>query len=153
MTATEIRTRRPAVTEPPSSVRTATTILYILVGLGLVSPIAFLAVTAASMARGNPFNPELTLAVALAAASVVVGWFCLTLIKKTRKGRRWAWLTLIMVLALIGFVGALVMTSISDGAAIGMVMTAVPLILIGMLAGPRHARAYYRRAHFYQRGD
>ncbi|HZM76440.1 MAG TPA: hypothetical protein VFC19_11965 [Candidatus Limnocylindrales bacterium] len=149
MTATGFRTRRLAVTEPPPSVRTATNILYALIGLGLLSPIAFLGVTAASLVRGNAFDRELTLVVALSVAAVAVGWFYLMLIKKTRKGRRWAWITLLMMLSLVAFVGALVMTAVADGAAIGMAMLVVPLVLIGLLAGPRRARAYYSRRQIY----
>jgi hypothetical protein len=144
MTATDVRTRRLAVTEAPPSVRHATTILFVLVFLAMLSPLAFLGVTAFSMVRGGTFDRELTLVVVLSLVSVVLGWFCLTLIRKTRRGRRWAWVTLLMMLALIAFVGALVLTSVANGAGTGMVMTLVPLVFIGMLAGPRRAREYFR---------
>ena len=149
MTATDTRTRRQAVTEPPHSVRTATNILYVLIGLGLVSPIAFLAVTIASVVRGNSFDRELIPVSVMALGAIVIGWFFLLLIRKTRKGRRWAWKGLVSMLGLIAIVGALVMTAVSDGAAIGLVMMAVPLILIILLAGPRGARDYYRRTRMY----
>jgi FtsH-binding integral membrane protein len=146
VTATDQRTRRWAVTEPPPhSVRTATNILYVLIGLGLLSPIAFLAVTALSLARGNPFNRELVPVSVMAVGTVAIGWFFLMLIKKTRKGRRWAWMTLLMMLGLIAVMGFLVMTAVSDGAAIGIVIMAVPLILMVLLAGPRQARAHFAR--------
>lgn len=145
MTATELRTRQRVATEPPHSVRTATNILYVLIGLGLLSPMAFLAVTAVSLARGNAFNRELLPVSVMALGAVAIGWFFLMLIKKTRKGRRWAWMTLLMMLGLVAVVGLLVMTAVADGAAIGMVMMAVPVILMVMLAGPRRARAYFAR--------
>jgi len=151
MTETRLRTRQPAMTEPPSSVRMATNILYAIIALALLRPIAFLAVTAVSLVRGNGniMDSDLTLALALAAAAVVAGWFCLMLTRKARNGRRWAWKTLLLLLSLVAFVGALVMTAIADGAAIGLVMMAVPLVLIGLLAG-RRARGYYSRHHHYQ---
>jgi hypothetical protein len=145
VTATDTRTRRLVVTEPPRSVRTATNILYVLIGLGLVSPIVFLAVTGASLVRGGAFDGELVPVSVMAAGAVLLGVFYLLLIRKTRKGRRWAWMSLLMMLGLVAFVGALVMTSVSNGASIGFVIAAVPLILMGMLAGPRRAREYYRR--------
>jgi NADH:ubiquinone oxidoreductase subunit 2 (subunit N) len=145
MTATDVRTRRLAATEAPPSVRTATTILYILVGLAVVRPIAFLAVAAVSLARGNAFDRELIPVAGISVGAVLLGWFYLLLIRKTRKGRRWAWLTLLMMLGLVAFVGFLVMTGVSNGAAIGMAMMAVALILMGLLALPRRAREYYRR--------
>lgn len=144
MTATRFYTRQTTYAEPPSSVRTATNILYVLIALGLFSPIAFLAVTALSLARGNVALPdsELMFLITMAVASVVAGWFCLMLTRKARRGRRWAWKTLLLLLGLVAFVGALVMTAIADGAAIGLVMLAVPLVVIGLLLG-RRARAYY----------
>ena len=149
MTATTgFRTRRLAVHEAPPSVRWATTILYVLIFLGLLSPLAFLGVTAASMVRGNAFDRELTLVAVLSFVTVVIGWFYLMLTRKARKGRRWAWLTLLMMLALVAFIGAVVMTSVANGAATGFVMTIVPLFLIALLAGPRRARAYYRYRSF-----
>src|SRR5688572_9952242 len=100
-------TRHSTLTEPPGSVRTATNILYVIIVLGLITPIAFLAVTAISMARGNLAIPdgELTFLLATAGVTVVVGWFCLMLTRKARRGRRWAWKTLLMLLGLIAFVG------------------------------------------------
>jgi hypothetical protein len=144
--STRYSTRQTAYTEPPGSVRTATNILYVLIALGLIGPIAFLAVTALSLARGNVAVPdgELMFLLVTAGVSVVVGWFCLMLTRKARRGRRWAWKSLLLVLGLVAFVGALVMTAISDGAAIGLAMLAVPLVLIGLLLG-RRARAYYAR--------
>lgn len=146
MTATgfRTRTRRLTMTEPPPTVRTATTILYVLVFLAMLSPLAFLGMTAFSIARGQAFDRELTLVAAMSIASVMLGWFYLVLIRKTRRGRRWAWLTLVMMLGLVAFVGFLVMTAVSNGAAIGMAMLVVPLILMGLLALPRRAREYYR---------
>lgn len=150
MTATRFHTRQPTFTEPPGSVRTATNILYVVIALSLISPIAFLAVTAIAMARDNVVLPdgELMFLLVTATVSVIVGWFCLMLTRKARRGRRWAWKTLLMLLALVAFVGALVMTSISNGAAIGLAMLAVPLVLIGLLLG-RRARAYYSRERRY----
>jgi hypothetical protein len=149
MTATGLPTRQQTTTEPPRSVRTATNIMYVLIGLALVRPIAFVVVVIASLARGNTIGREAMPLFAMALAVIVVGWFYLMLIRKARKGRRWAWITLLMMLGLLAVVGFLVMTAVSDGAAIGMVMTAVPLILIGLLAGPRNARAYYARPQIH----
>lgn len=142
------------MTEPPGSVRMATNILYVLIALALLQPIAFLVTTAVSMVRrnggivnGGIMDSDVTLALGLAAAAVVAGWFGLVLTRKARHGRRWAWRSLLLLLSLVAFVGALVMTAIADGAAIGLVMTAVPLVLIGLLAG-RRARSYYSRHHY-----
>ena len=113
MTATELRTRPLATTELPRGVRTATNILYILIFLGLVTPMAFLAVTIIPMVRENTLDTELTPALMMAAGAVAVGVFFLLLIRKTRKGRRWAWMSLLMMLSLMAFVGFLVMTAVA----------------------------------------
>lgn len=150
MTATRYATRHQTFTEPPRTVRMATSILYVVIALSLISPIVFLAMTAASLAKGEAALPdgELMFLLVTATVSVIVGWFCLMLTRKARRGRRWAWKTLLLVLAFVAFVGALVMTSIADGVAIGLVMLAVPLVLIGLLMG-RRARAYYSRERTY----
>lgn len=152
MTATDLRTRTrrsriPAAGEPPRSVRAATTILYVLLFLALVYPVAFLGVTVVSMVRSNSIAMEqdLMIACGLALAAVIIGGFCQSLIKRTRRGRRRAWLALLALLSLIALVGAFVMMSIMDGAAAGFAVVLVSLILIGMLAGTRRARAYFRK--------
>lgn len=123
--------------------------MYVLLAVALFRPIAFLVVAIASLVRGNPMDEDVMTIFAMAAGAVAVGWFWLLLIRKARRGRRWAWLTLIGLLGLIAVVGALVMTAVYDGAAVGLVMMVVPIVLIGLLAGSRRSREYFARPHVH----
>jgi peptidoglycan/LPS O-acetylase OafA/YrhL len=138
------RTARPRL---PDGVGTATTVLLLLAGLGLIWSVLALAGGVVAIADGE--SPGLVLA--LGGGLVALDSLYVLLAVKTRRGHRWAWLTTLVLLGLVALLalGVLVLGITTDGApevlAFGLVFLVPTGLLLLLLTGPRSSREYFRR--------
>jgi hypothetical protein len=134
------RTTRPHV---PAAVGTATTILLVLAGLGLIQSVLLLAGGVMAIADGE--SPGLVLA--LGGGSVALYSLYVLLALKTRRGHRWAWLTTLVLLGLVALLGlsVLVYGITTNGSLAGLVPLVPAGLFLLLLAGPRSSREYFRR--------
>jgi hypothetical protein len=132
----------------PWGVRTVTTIVIIFAILGLVRSAMLLVGGIAAVTDGE--SPGLV--AALAGGSLVVGIFYLWLAYKTRRGRRWAWITMLTLLSLPVVLGLAIFVSglaANDSGMVGLPVAAVPLVMILLLTVPRGSREYFLRPQAY----
>jgi len=128
----------------PAPVSKVTTLLTVLIGLSLIAPVFLLAGSVYQLITGGDVSPWI---LAAAAIGVTVNVLLLILVMRVRKGRRWAWITLMAILALYAvlFIAAGVYDLNQTGSPMVLLVGAVPVVLILLLAGPRSSRAYFRR--------
>jgi hypothetical protein len=139
-------TRRPYA---PLGVRAVTTTIIIFAILGLIRSAMLLVGGIVAVTDGE--SPGLV--AALAGGSLVVGIFYLWLAYKTRRGRRWAWITMLTLLSLLVVLGLAIFASglatDDDSGVVGLAVAAVPLVMILLLTAPRGSRDYFLRPQAY----
>ena len=152
MSATPVQPRSPSrgpfATPPdnadlPAPVSKVTTLLTVLIGLSLIAPVFLLGSGLYQLVTGGEVSTSILLA---AAGGMTVNVLLLVLVNRVRKGRRWAWITLLVILTVyaILFIAAGLYDLTQTGSAVVLLVGAVPVVMILLLAGPRSSRAYFR---------
>jgi uncharacterized membrane protein YhaH (DUF805 family) len=144
---THARTERP---RPPLGVAIAAGILYVFAVLNLIVALAGLAISVMAVVDGDDSTSWM---LPFALAAVAVNGFFALVASKTRRGRRWAWITTLILLsfyALLGLGG--VATGLTGGLTdsgapplAGLVLVVPTILFILLLTGPRSSREYFRR--------
>jgi hypothetical protein len=146
------RTERP---RPPRGVAIAAGILYVYAAINLVVALAMLAISVMAVVDGDDSPSWMVLVLGL----VAVHGFFVMLAAKTRQGRRWAWITTLILLSLFALLGLGVVAigltdggltdgGLTDGGApplAGLLLLVPTSLFILLLAGPRSSRKYFRR--------
>jgi hypothetical protein len=139
------RTSTAGRPKAPWGVRTVTMVVIVFAILGLIRAGLLLVAGIVAVTQGE--SPGLV--AALAGGSLVVGLFYLWVAYKTRHGRRWAWVTMLVLLSLAVLLGLAIFINglmTQDGTAVaGLAFAAVPLAMILLLTAPRGSRDYFLR--------
>ena len=136
--------RRPDNPDLPGPIAKVTTLVTVLIGLSMIAPVYVLIGSAQRLVTGQEVFPIALLA---GTVGVVVNTLLLALVNRVRRGRRWAWITLLFILTLYATVlAAAGLYDLSQiGSAVLLFVAAIPIVMILMLAAPRRSRAYFRR--------
>ena len=126
--------------------------LTVLIGLSMIGPVYLLIGSAQRLATGQEVFP---IALVAGTVGVVVNTLLLAVVNRVRRGRRWAWITLLVILTL--YAAVLAAAGLYDlsqtGSAVLLFVAAIPIFMILMLAAPRRSRAYFRRKAATGRAD
>lgn len=135
--------RRADSPDPPGGVSKVTTLLTVLIGLSLIGPVILLVGNGYRLVTGGGYS----VALLAGAAGVTVNGLLLMLVNRVRQGRRWAWITLLVILALyVAVFAAVGIYDLTDtGSFTLLIVAAIPALMILLLVGPRRSRAYFRR--------
>jgi hypothetical protein len=140
---TRARTERP---RPPRGVAIAAGILYVYAAINLLVALGALAGGVMAVVNGED-SPSWMLPIALGL--VAVHGFFVLLAAKTRQGRRWAWITTLILLSFYALLGLGVLAiGLTDGDSpplAGLLLLVPTSLFILLLAGPRSSREYFRR--------
>ncbi|SCG45650.1 hypothetical protein GA0074704_1771 [Micromonospora siamensis] len=122
-----------------------TTLLTVLIGLAMVSPVLFFVVAISELVQGNP--PVHPIAFVVFAVVITLYVLMLVLVRRVRQGNRTAWIILLVLLGietvflLIGGAYELV----ANGSPLALAVAAVPALMFILLIAPRSSRAYFNR--------
>jgi hypothetical protein len=142
---------RPERPRPPRGVAIAAGILYVYAMINFLFALAGLAVIGMDVVNGD--DSQRLLLSFVAAAAAVYGFYVL-LAAKTRQGRRWAWITTLILLSFFALLGLGAMAvgltdgGLTEGGApplAGLILVVPTSLFILLLAGPRSSREYFRR--------
>jgi peptidoglycan/LPS O-acetylase OafA/YrhL len=140
---TYARTERP---RPPRGVAIAAWILYVYAAINLVVALAGLAAVVMAVIDGDDSSAWV---IPFVLVAVAVNGFYVLLATKTRQGRRWAWITTLILLSFYALLGlGVVAIGLTDGDApplAGLLLLVPTSLFILLLAGPRSSREYFRR--------
>jgi hypothetical protein len=136
--------RPPDNPDLPAPVSKVTTLLTVLIGLSLIAPVFLLAGGLYELVTGAEGSAWILLA---AAGGVTVNLLLLVLVNRVRHGRRWAWITMMVILTVyaILFIAVGLYDLAQTDSAVLLLVGAVPVVMILLPAGPRSSRAYFRR--------
>lgn len=128
----------------PGPVAKVTTLLTVLIGLSMTGPVYLLIASAQRLVTGHEAFPIALLA---GTVGVVVNALLLAVVNRVHRGRRWAWITLLVILTLYAaMLAALGLYDLSQtGSAVLLFVAAIPIVMILMLAASRRSGAYFRR--------
>lgn len=128
----------------PRSVARATTLLTVVIAFNLISPLFLLLSAGYRLLAAREFHPWPVLA---GLFGLAVSLLLLLLVKRVRDGRRWAWIALLVILALyaVGFAAAGIYDLRRGGSFLLLFIAAIWVLMILLLTAPPSSRQYFRR--------